>query len=106
MGGDVAHGDRPLQAGREAAAGDPPDLIAFAVEDQCALANRLPPFDVEPDSLLRRALLDLLEDTGGAREIAFRAPPLADRKAEASHNGSRRAVDVMAIKRQPRLETQ
>ena len=42
-----------------AADGDPADLIAFAVEDQRALAHRLAAFDQQADALLGRAIVEL-----------------------------------------------
>src|SRR5437764_15402601 len=75
---DIAHGNGPLQRGREAAAGDLADLIAFAVKDERAFADGLTALDVEADALLRRAVLKLGEDTHSAWEAASAAAPLVD----------------------------
>src|SRR5689334_11186285 len=80
-GRDVAHGDRPAERRRMAAGGDPPDLVALAVEDQGAFAYRLPPLDEQADALLRRAALEFREDALRTSKPALRATPLADRKA-------------------------
>ncbi len=78
VAGNIAHGDRPLQGRREAAAGDPADFIALAVENQCALAYGLAAADVEPDQLLRRAILQLGENPHRTRETALGAAALLD----------------------------
>ena len=58
----VTHGDRPLQRGRKAAAGDLADLIAFAVEDERAFANRLAAINLQADAFLWRAVLQFGEN--------------------------------------------
>ena len=63
-----------------AAAGDAADLIAFAVEDQRALAHRLLAVDEQADALLHRAIVDLAEDPQRAGEAALGAAALADRE--------------------------
>ena len=103
---DIAHGDRALQRRREAAAGDPADLIAFAVEHQRAFANRLAAVDLEADALLRRTVLDLRENAHRAGEAAVGAAPLVDCEGEAGHDRRRLVVEVVTVERQARFEAQ
>src|SRR5437870_282372 len=77
---DIAHGDRSLERGGEAAARDLANLVSFAVEDERALADGLTAVDVEADALLRRSVLELGEDAHRAREAAFGTAALVDRE--------------------------
>ena len=71
--GDEAHADRRFQAGREAATGNAPDLVALGVKNPGTLANRLPAFNGEADTALHGALRQLGKNAGGASEPALRA---------------------------------
>src|SRR5205085_514361 len=103
---DIAHGDRALERRRETTAGDPAELIAFAIEDQRTFAHGLSAVDVEADALLGWPILQLRENPERTREAAFRAAALVDREVEAGHDRRRLAVDIVAVQRQPSLKAQ
>src|SRR5437764_2001229 len=104
VGRDIAHGDGALERGREAAAGDLADLIAFAVEDERTLAHGLAAVDIEADALLRRAILELGEDAHRAREASLGAAALIDGEGQAGHHRRGIEVEVVAVERQARLK--
>ena len=85
-GGDIAHRNGALERGREAAAGDFADVIAFTIEYQRTLSHRLAPIDVEADALLRRLALKLGEDAHRAGEAAFGTAALVDGEGQAGHH--------------------
>src|SRR5438270_13990600 len=92
MRSHIPHGDRALQRGREAAAGDLTDLIALAIENQRALADWLAALDIEADAFLRRAILKLRDNAHGPRKAALGAAALVDGEGQPGHH--RRGVEV------------
>src|SRR3954462_3354823 len=97
---DIAQGDRALQRWREAAAGDPPDLIAFAGEHQRAFAHRLASVDLEAAPPRRRTILELRKDAHRSGEPALGAAARVDREVEASHHRGRPVVEIVTVERQ------
>src|SRR5579859_6119900 len=78
----IAHGDRPVDAGTEAAAGDAPDGGAVLVEDLGAFARGRAAFGLQAHTLARGALAELAQDHLRAGEAAAFAPALAQGEAE------------------------
>src|SRR5271168_1812608 len=66
--GDIAHGDRAADGRPEAPAGDLAERAAVLRRDPGVLARRRLAVGLEADALARRALGELFEDDGGARE--------------------------------------
>src|SRR5438132_11185091 len=95
--GDVTHDDWPLQRRREAAAGDSADFIAFAVEHERALADRLPAVDLETDALLDRSIVEFGKDAHGTGEAPLGAATLVDGESEPSHHRRGPEVEIMAV---------
>ena len=93
-----------MQRGREAAARDLSNLIALTVEDEGALANRLPSVDFEPDPLLRNTILKLTQDAHVAGKAALGAAALVDGERQAGHHRRRTRIEIVAVKRQSRLQ--
>src|SRR6185312_16845420 len=104
MARHITHGNRALQRWREAAAGDLADFIAFSIEHERALADRLPTVDLEADTLLRGLVLELGEDAQRTGEPALGAATLVDREIEVGHDWRRIEVEVVAIERQASLQ--
>src|SRR6476620_1843092 len=98
--GDVGHGDRRLEGRREAARRDLAGLVALAVDDQGALADRLAALDGEADALADRAVLQLLRDPGPARKTALGAATLGQSEGQVCLDRRRVLVEIVAVERQ------
>src|SRR4051812_23132184 len=106
MRSDITHGDRALERGGEAAAGDLTDLATLLVEDKRALPDRLTPLDLKTDTLLDRAVVELGKDSHVAGKAALGSAPLVDREGQAGHHRRRLEIEIVAVERQARLEPQ
>src|SRR5690606_27463288 len=82
-GGDIGHGDRLLDARREAARRDLADFGTLGIDHRRALADRLAALDDQADALEDRAVLALQHEAFMPGETAFLAAALLEREAEA-----------------------
>src|SRR5205807_9899441 len=106
LGSDVAHCDRPVDRGAEAAAGYFPQCAPCVVHNLRVLARRRAPVRTDADALAARPLDELSQDRGRAGEAALGAAPLADCPSEIGLDRGRGFVDVMPIEAEPGLEAQ
>src|SRR6185312_2263397 len=100
---DIAHGDRPVGRGAEAAAGDAADDAARGIGDLRALARRRAAFGLDADALPRRAVLELALDHRRAGKAAFGAAALLDRPGKIGLDDAGGLVDVVAMEAEPGL---
>src|SRR4029077_4732841 len=78
----IAHGDRTIDAGSEAAAGDAADDGAVLIQYLGALARGRATFGLQAHALARAALAELAQDHIRPGEAAALAPALAQGEAE------------------------
>src|SRR5262245_35239065 len=102
----MAHGDRAVDRGPEAAARDLADPAIVLVSNLGVSAHRRASLRPDPDQAAGRAFLQLAQDRLSADEAALVAPALADRPDEGCFDRRRRLIDVVAVEAQPRLEAQ
>src|SRR6478609_5604252 len=89
---DVAHGDRTIDGGPEAARRDDADLPAIGGRNHGPLASRRPSFGLQADAHAPCAIPDLALDALGPGEAAFLAPALLDRPDQSGLDGRRGGV--------------
>src|SRR5690606_12036444 len=103
---DVAHGDRRIDAGAEAARRDRADLLALVVQHFGAFAGRRAAFGPDAGQLAADAVSELLLYDRRAGKAAFLAAALRDRPVESGLDRRRRGVDVVAVQAEAGLEAQ
>ena len=106
IGGDIAHGDRAVDAGSEAARGDDAERVAEQRQDLGALARRRAAVRLDADAAALGAVGQLVLDALGAGEAALAAAALLHRPDEIGLDRARRLVDVVAIEAEARLQAQ
>src|SRR5262245_26757644 len=100
---DIAHSDRAIDAGAEAAARDLPDDGATGIVDFRAVARGRAALGLDAHPRARGALAELAQDHVGAHKAATLAPALAESEAEIGLEGRGRRVDVVAVEAEPGL---
>src|SRR6516165_5174172 len=102
---DIAERDGGLQGGGETARGDNAHALAFGLDNGTGAGRGAA---VQPDAYeqLRRAILELPVDDGGADEITRGKPLLGQGEIELGGDGAGFLADIIAIEAEPGLQPQ